>query len=221
MELAALQDAAVLDENTLPEDRTAGFIPLPNAPTLVANEEVNLVRVEVPRSAMMAVGLTVSEERALERVQADVMLGTAGCPARCVFWMNSISRWVKRSEIEMIRTTWIGILAAAASLYAQPGPPPGRGPGGIGGARFLGAEPGMPGRVVKNAPYSAEMVTETTQTLPDGNRIRQTNSSHYYRDSDGRTRREQSLGSLTGWLPIPTCREPSSLTTLWRIRITR
>jgi hypothetical protein len=41
-------------------------------------------------------------------------------------------------------------------------------------------------------------VTETTQTLPDGNRIRQTNSSHYYRDSDGRTRREQSLGSLNG-----------------------
>lgn len=80
MELAVLQDAAVLDENTLLEDRTAGFIPLPNAPTLVANEEVNLVRVEVPRSAMMAVGLTVSEERALERVQADVMLGTDGLP---------------------------------------------------------------------------------------------------------------------------------------------
>jgi len=59
----------------------------------------------------------------------------------------------------------------------------------------------MPGRVVKNAPYSAEIVTETTQTLPDGNRIRQTNSSHYYRDSEGRTRREQSLKSLNGLAP--------------------
>src|SRR5689334_22963343 len=98
----------------------------------------------------------------------------------------------------LIRTTLIGILTAAASLYAQPGPPPGRGPGG---ARFLRGEPGMLGRVVKNAPYSAEIVTETTQTLPDGNRIRQTNSSRYYRDSEGRTRREQSLKSLNGLAP--------------------
>ena len=29
---------------------------------------------------MMAVGLTVNEERALERVQADVMLGADGLP---------------------------------------------------------------------------------------------------------------------------------------------
>jgi hypothetical protein len=79
MELAALQDAAVIDENTL-DDRTAGFIPLPNAASLAPNEEVNLVRVDVPRSAMMAVGLVVSEERALERVQADVMLGADGLP---------------------------------------------------------------------------------------------------------------------------------------------
>jgi len=100
----------------------------------------------------------------------------------------------------LVRTTLIGVLAAA-SVCAQPGPPPGRGMGMGGGARFLGAEPGMPGRVVKNAPFSAEMITETAQTLPDGNRIRQTNTSHYYRDSDGRTRREQSLNSLNGLAP--------------------
>src|ERR1044071_3539422 len=97
----------------------------------------------------------------------------------------------------LMRMTWVGMLTVAA-VCAQPGPPPGRGPGG---ARFLGGEPGMPGRVVKNAPYSAEIVTETTQTLPDGNRIRQTSSSHYYRDSEGRTRREQSLNSLNGLAP--------------------
>lgn len=80
MELALLQEAAVIDENTLVEERAPGFIALPNAATLGPNEEVNLVRVEVPRSAMMAVGLTVNEERALERVQADVMLGADGLP---------------------------------------------------------------------------------------------------------------------------------------------
>src|ERR1051325_8344750 len=77
-------------------------------------------------------------------------------------------------------------------------PPPGRGRmGGFGrpdpGARFIGAEAGMPGRVVKNAPYAADMVTESTQTLSDGNHIRQTSTVKIYRDSEGRTRREQTV----------------------------
>ena len=67
------------------------------------------------------------------------------------------------------------------------GPPPGP------GARFLGAEAGMPGRVVKNAPYSADIVTESTQNLADGNHIRQSTTAKFYRDSEGRTRSEQSV----------------------------
>src|SRR5215467_2214872 len=49
------------------------------------------------------------------------------------------------------------------------------------------------GKVVKGAPYSAEAVTETIQTLADGNRIINRMTSSIYRDSEGRTRREQSL----------------------------
>ena len=49
------------------------------------------------------------------------------------------------------------------------------------------------GKVVKGAPYSAEAVTETIQTLGDGNRIVNRITSMSYRDSEGRTRREQSL----------------------------
>jgi hypothetical protein len=108
-------------------------------------------------------------------------------------------------ELEMlIRIPLISALALVASAFAQPqGPPPphggrGFGPGPFGDARLLGAEPGRPGRVVKNAPYSADIVTESTQALPDGNRIHQTSTSHLYRDSEGRTRREQSLGALGG-----------------------
>src|SRR6476620_273497 len=52
------------------------------------------------------------------------------------------------------------------------------------------------GKVVKGAPYSAEAVTETIQTLGDGNRIVNRISSMLYRDSEGRTRREQSLKGL-------------------------
>jgi hypothetical protein len=65
----------------------------------------------------------------------------------------------------------------------------------------LGAEAGMPGRVVKNAPYSADIVTETTQTLTDGNHIRQSSTAKVYRDTEGRTRREQSLNALGGIAP--------------------
>jgi hypothetical protein len=56
----------------------------------------------------------------------------------------------------------------------------------------------MPGRVVKNAPYSADVVTERTQTLADGNHVKQSSSVHVSRDSEGRTRQEQSLQNLSG-----------------------
>jgi hypothetical protein len=52
------------------------------------------------------------------------------------------------------------------------------------------------GKIVKGAPYSAEAVTETIQTLADGNRIINRTTSVLYRDSEGRTRREQSLKGL-------------------------
>jgi hypothetical protein len=98
----------------------------------------------------------------------------------------------------VIRTAVLSLLALAA--YAQPAGSFGRGPerGLAGGPqpRVIGAAPGMPGRVVKNAPYSAEIVTETTQTLPDGNHIKKTNTTRVYRDSEGRTRREQSVNGL-------------------------
>ena len=61
------------------------------------------------------------------------------------------------------------------------------------------------GKVVKNAPYSAESVTETVQTLADGNRIVNKITSQVYRDSEGRTRREQTLKGLG---PIGSGEEP-------------
>lgn len=44
--------------------------------------------------------------------------------------------------------------------------------------------------VVKGAPYSAEAVSESVQTLADGNRISRSNSTKIFRDSEGRVRRE-------------------------------
>jgi hypothetical protein len=80
----------------------------------------------------------------------------------------------------------------AAEAFAQ-GPRAAAGSG----IRFLGAEPGRPGQVVKGAPYSADVSSEFTQVLGDGNRIHQVTSERMYRDSEGRTRRETSLAGLS------------------------
>jgi len=107
----------------------------------------------------------------------------------------------------MIRSIFVGLLVVAAGAMAQP-PEPGRGPGrfgpgpGPGGpmGRVLGVEAISP-HLVKNAPYTSDVVTEMTQTLPDGNHIHQTNTVHVARDSEGRTRREESLRNLNGLAP--------------------
>jgi len=62
-------DSAVLGE---------GFVRLPNAPRIEENEDFNVVRVEVPGSAMIAMGVSMSEDRAAENVVADVALASDG-----------------------------------------------------------------------------------------------------------------------------------------------
>jgi len=64
-----------------------GFLPLPNAEEFAPNEAINLVRVELPRSSVVALGFTVAEERESETVQADVMLGADGV-ARAVRFLD-------------------------------------------------------------------------------------------------------------------------------------
>jgi hypothetical protein len=64
---------------------------------------------------------------------------------------------------------------------------------------FINSELSFDRKVVKGAPYSAEAMTETIQTLSDGNRIIRKNGATIYRDSDGRTRREQTLGAIGHW----------------------
>ena len=61
---------------------------------------------------------------------------------------------------------------------------------------FISPEMGFNGKLVKGAPYSAQAVTESTQTLGDGNRIVRKSTATVYRDSEGRTRREQSFKAI-------------------------
>jgi hypothetical protein len=61
---------------------------------------------------------------------------------------------------------------------------------------FVSTEMSFDGKVVKGAPYSAQAVTEMVQTLADGNRIVRKNTANVYRDGEGRTRRDQTLGAI-------------------------
>ena len=96
-------------------------------------------------------------------------------------------------------------LPPGAETGTVPAPPPDvigiAGSGGglpIGGNTFtfVSSEMSFDGKVVKGVPYSAEALTEVTQTLGDGNRIVRKSTASIYRDSEGRTRREQTLGSI-------------------------
>jgi len=64
------------------------------------------------------------------------------------------------------------------------------------GFRFISSEMRPDGRVVKGAPYSAEVVTESTQTLGNGAKLTRKSTARVYRDSEGRTRREQSAAPV-------------------------
>ena len=78
VELAAVEPPADLDALGDSSGTDNDFIPMPNAARIEPNEDLDLVRVEVPRSAMIALGYAVSEDRASEPVEAEVVLGADG-----------------------------------------------------------------------------------------------------------------------------------------------
>jgi hypothetical protein len=90
--------------------------------------------------------------------------------------------------------------AGGAAIAGEPAPAIALAPQGA-TFQFLAAEGGFGGRTVKGAPYTGEGVTEFTQTLADGTRIKRQNSSKFARDSEGRTRYEHTLASLGPWAP--------------------
>ncbi len=75
------------------------------------------------------------------------------------------------------------------------------GGGAQGSYRFMQSNSVFNLDTVKGAPYAADAVTTTTQTLPDGNRIFRETSSFVARDSEGRTRRKSSLPTIGAWVP--------------------
>ena len=99
-------------------------------------------------------------------------------------------------RVESIIAVAVVAVATTASAQVAGGGGVGAGAGaGRGGAAgtFSGQMPriAVEARVTPGVPYSAEAVTESVQVLSDGNRIARKNVTRIYRDSEGRTRREQ------------------------------
>lgn len=107
----------------------------------------------------------------------------------------------KRFVFQQMTIAALVMLFGAIGSFAQeplPSPPPS---GSAGGDVFFfnRMEEAYSAKVVKGAPYSAQAITEMNQTLSDGNQIHRQTTATLYRDSEGRTRREQALGGFGPW----------------------
>jgi hypothetical protein len=99
----------------------------------------------------------------------------------------------------LVRLLCIGLLLTAVSLSASAQErASGQADPTEGTFRLVAAQSSI-GKLVKNQPYSATAITETIQTLSDGNQIIRNNQAKLYRDSQGRTRSEQTLGTIGKW----------------------
>jgi hypothetical protein len=107
-------------------------------------------------------------------------------------------------------------LARAQNAAPLPPPPPPMamlqvtGPeAGMIGERIelLGFEGMHGGKVVTGVPFSAVAVSESTQTLADGNHIARKTETHLFRDSQGRFRKEVTWPAIG---PLATSGQPKS-----------
>jgi hypothetical protein len=96
----------------------------------------------------------------------------------------------------------LGLMAGGILVTAQEPPPPAVGPASAVttiGMRIVGGDIDFNDKLVTGAPFSAQATTVTDQTLADGNHIHHQNNASLYRDSQGRTRRETTLGGFGPW----------------------
>jgi len=90
-----------------------------------------------------------------------------------------------------------------AGMWAQH---PGMGPR-HGNMDFMAHE--MMSKPVKGAPFAADAVTTTSQALPNGTHIARTATASVYRDSEGRTRREENSLAGAGALSVAGASRPT------------
>ncbi len=90
-----------------------------------------------------------------------------------------------------------------AEIEERIGPPP--------NARFIAAELRFGDKLVKGQPFSADTIIEDTRRLYDGTTVTKTIKGAFYRDSAGRTRREQPLEMVGGFNIVNEKNKPQTL----------
>jgi len=109
------------------------------------------------------------------------------------------------AAIIAVASLWAGMAIAQAGpegdpvetmTFLQAAPPPPHPPAHI---MFFHAEMADAGKTVTGAPYTATAITESSQTLADGNHINNKATATVARDSQGRTRREEVMGAMGPW----------------------
>jgi len=127
----------------------------------------------------------------------------------------------RRLVMSLIFSGTLVVSAGLARAQEAPPPPPphgdvvyGSGPGGdfmpppmSDRIELLGFEGMHVGKVVTGAPFSGVAVTESSQTLADGNHITRKTQSNVFRDGQGRVRKEVTL---SGFGPLAASGEPKS-----------
>jgi len=91
------------------------------------------------------------------------------------------------------------LILGVTCAHAQGGPPGGIqfiGPDPQGNITFVGFEAGLGNQVVTGAPYCAQITSEFTQTLSDGNKVDRKNVTNVCRDGQGRTWNQQNLPAI-------------------------
>ena len=91
-------------------------------------------------------------------------------------------------------------LAGQGRRTGAPGPQTGRATAAAAVTPAVADDP-FSGPVVRNAPFSADATTTVTQVLSDGTRIEENTSAKFYRDGNGRLRREQTVLGLAALNP--------------------
>ena len=137
-------------------------------------------------------------------------------------WLNGVfavallasAGMARAQEPEVATSGQVAIQEGTVIGEGQEGPGPVTIQAGEGGAFFdnhielLGFGGGLHGgKVVKGAPFSAVAISETTQTLLDGNHITRKTQTTLYRDSQGRMRREVTLPAIG---PLAASGQPHS-----------
>jgi len=119
-----------------------------------------------------------------------------------------------RFQRTLILSTAFALSAGVARAQQAPPPPPPDaamhgGPGGWIGERveIMGFGGMHGGKVVTGAPFSAVAVSETTQTLSDGNQITRKTQTNLFRDTQGRFRKEVTL---SGFGPLAASGQPKT-----------